>query len=186
MADKDKRLVKQAQNGDRSAFGLLVKRYRMQVLYLAFDIVGNYDDAQDVAQETFIRAFTRLHQYEDRAKFSTWLYRITVNLALDTHRKKKRSRQDALDTRVREVEALSIREEFEGAHPDERVEQNELRKVLEDGLDKLTENQRTATVLKYFHQKSSKEIAEIMGCAESTVRIHIYRALQNLKNTINY
>ena len=184
MADKEKRLLKQAQKGDRSAFGMLVRKYRLKVLYLAFDMVGDYDAAQDIAQDAFIRAYTRLDQYEERASFSTWLYRITVNLALDYLRKQKKKRQDSIETHEYELDQKSMQTRFAGSDPAELVEQSELREILQAGLETLTENQRTATVLKYFNQMSSKEIADIMGCAEGTVRIHIHRALQNLKKQI--
>jgi len=105
MPDNDDRLIIKARNGDKTAFGKLVKKYQQKVLYLAYDVVGDYDEAKDIAQDAFIRAYTKLGQFEKRARFSTWLYRITVNLALDVYRKKKRYPLKPLDTSLKEIES---------------------------------------------------------------------------------
>jgi len=181
MPDNDDRLIIKARNGDKTAFGKLVKKYQQHVLYLAYDVIGDYDEAKDIAQEAFIRAFTKLGQFEKRARFSTWLYRITVNLALDVYRKKKRHPLKSLDKSMKEIESQTLKNESISIKSDGAVEFDEMRVKLNEALNGLSENQKTAAVLKYFHQKSSKEIAEIMGCAESTARIHIHRALGNLK-----
>ncbi len=184
MPDNDDRLIIKARNGDKTAFGKLVKKYRQKVLYLAYDVVGDYDEAKDIAQEAFIRAYTKLGQFEKRARFSTWLYRITVNLALDIYRKKKRYPLKSLDTSLKEIESLNRENESITIKFDRAVEFDEMQVKLNAALNELTEHQKTATILKYFHQKSSKEIAVIMGCAESTARIHIHRALGNLKKML--
>jgi len=184
MPDNDNRLILKARGGDKAAFGKLVKKYQQKVLYLAYDLVGDYDEAKDIAQEAFIRAYTKLGQFEKRARFSTWLYRITVNLALDAYRKKKRYPLKSLDTSMKEIEDQNNFYESISTKTDQKVELEESQVKLNNALDKLTENQKTATVLKYFQQKSSKEIAAVMGCAESTVRIHIHRALGNLKKIL--
>ena len=184
MPENDNRLINKARNGDKAAFGTLVKKYQQQVLYLAFDIVGDYDEAKDIAQEAFIRAYSKLNQFEKRARFSTWLYRITVNLALDVYRKRKRYPLKPLDKSLQEIESQNLKNESLSINSDGAVEFDEMRIKLNAALDELTENQKTAAILKYFHQKSSKEIADIMGCAESTARIHIHRALGNLKKLL--
>ncbi len=184
MPDNDNRLIIKARNGDKTAFGRLVKKYQQKVLYLAYDMVGDYDEAKDIAQEAFIRAYTRLDQFEKRARFSTWLYRITVNLALDIYRKKKRYPLKPLETSLKEIESHSHENESVSAKSDRAVEIDEMQVRLNDALNELTEHQKTATILKYFHQKSSKEIAAILGCSESTARIHIHRALGNLKKVL--
>ena len=89
MPDAIKSLIKKAKKGDKGSFGKLVKMHQRSILYLAYDLVGNYEDAKDLAQEAFIRAFEKLKQFEERSQFSTWLNRITVNLAIDFHRKNK-------------------------------------------------------------------------------------------------
>ena len=185
MPDNDNRLLKKARNGDKTAFGKLVKKYHQKALYLAYDVIGDYDEAKDIAQDAFIRAYTKLGQFEKRARFSTWLYRIVVNLALDNYRKKKRYPLKSLDASIKEIESQNKEFDNISIKPDKLVEFDETQVKLDEALNELTENQKTATILRYFHQKSSKEIADIMGCAESTVRIHIHRALGNLKKYLD-
>ncbi len=176
-------LISKAKAGDRRAFGQLVETYQAQILALAYDLMGNYDDASDLAQDAFIRAFKSLGSFEERARFSTWLYRITVNLAMDVHRKRKRRPTSSFDDHFRDGAPPETTPNLVEM-PSDALERDEIHKILTDALDRLTENQRTATVLKYFHQLSCKEIAEVMGCAEGTVRIHLHRALNHLRNRV--
>ena len=180
MTGKDHHLIEKARSGDRKAYGTLVRKYQNKVLYLAFDLCGNFDDAKDVAQDTFIRAFEKIHQFQGRSQFSTWLYRIAVNLSMDLHRKRQSRRHRSLDDHQFEIDRkqLSTRDVVT---PLALVEKSEQRQEIERVLDNLSPNQRTATVLKYFHQMNSREISGIMGCSEGTVRNHIFRALKNLR-----
>ena len=179
MIDQDKRLIRDAKSGNRNAFGKLVKKYEKKILYLSYDLVGNYEDAKDLAQEVFIRSFQRLHQFEERSGFSTWVYRITVNLAIDFRRRQSRQRRQSSQDLSN---PHNPRYEFEPSKTplDELADKDQ----IEQALKKLSINQRTATVLKYFHQKPTNEIAQIMGCQESTVRNHIFRALGSLKKVM--
>lgn len=173
MTGQDKRLIREAKSGNKQAFGRLAMMYHKKVLFLSYDLMGNYEDAKDLAQEVFLKAYERLSQFQERARFSTWLYRITVNMAFDIHRLKKRNKKRPLRTNLSESSIPN--------NPMEKLEQSE---QIETALDKLSMNQRTATVLKYFHGNTTKEIAEMMGCAEGTVRNHIFRALSNLRKHI--
>ena len=181
-SDSDLKLVQAAKSGSRLAFGKLVKKYERKVFYLAFDLVHDYEDAKDIAQEAFIKSFEKLQQFEERAQFSTWLYRITVNLAMDQHRRRKRRPHDSLEDNIHEIERQKrVEQAEEGQRSELELQTSAQRAQIEKALAHLSENQRVATVLKYFHQKSSKEIAEVLGCSESTARIHLFRALKNLK-----
>ena len=178
MNDSEKLLIQKAKNGDKVAFGKLVEEYHQKLLYVAYDLVGDYDDAKDLAQETFLRAYVKLSQFEERAKFSTWLYRVLYNLAIDSHRKKKRHPQHSLEETLKEVTDGSYKLPASVIlQPGQDLERAETARLLDAALEKLTLNQRIAVVMRYYHQKTSKEISEVMGCAESTVRIHIFRAL---------
>ncbi len=182
----DRQLVHSAKAGATTAFGKLVKKYQKKVFYLAYDLVGDYEDARDVAQEAFIKSFEKLNQFEERAQFSTWLYRITVNLAMDLHRRRKRRPHDSLDDNIREIEKQKMSEQHEeGRRSEKQMQTRVQREQLESALQKLSEHQRVAAVLKYFHQKTSKEIAEVLGCSENTARIHLFRALRNLKKHLH-
>jgi RNA polymerase sigma-70 factor, ECF subfamily len=176
-------LIAEAKSGSRRAFGRLVKTYQNRVLALAYDLMGNYEDASDLAQEAFIRAFKKLGTFEERSRFSTWIYRITVNLAMDQHRRRKRRPTASFEAHFRDGIPPDSHGELVTT-PDDPVVNEEVRNILLAALDQLTENQRTATVLKYFQHRSCKEIADIMGCAEGTVRIHLHRALNHLRKKI--
>lgn len=180
--ESDLKLVQEAKSGDRAAFGALVKKYQQKVFYLAFDMIHDYEDAKDISQEAFIKAFEKLHQFEERAQFSTWLYRITVNLAMDQHRRRKRRPQDPLDDKIQDIERQkNVEQAEEGRRSELELQTTAQRQQIDKALEHLSDNQRVATVLKYFHQKSSKEIAQVLGCSESTARIHLFRAMKNMK-----
>ncbi len=183
--ESDLKLVQDAKSGSKTAFGALVKKYQQKVFYLAYDMIHDYEDAKDIAQDAFIKAFEKLHQFEERAQFSTWLYRITVNLAMDQHRRRKRRPHDSLDDKIHEIERQKNSEqEEEGRRSEMELQTTAQRQQIDKALEHLSDNQRVATVLKYFHQKSSKEIAEVLGCSESTARIHLFRAMKNMKKQL--
>ncbi|MDZ7371074.1 MAG: sigma-70 family RNA polymerase sigma factor [candidate division KSB1 bacterium] len=180
--EADAELVEATRSGNGAAFGKLVEKYQDKLLYLAYDLLGDFDEARDVAQEAFIRAFERIHQFEDRAQFSTWIYRITVNLAMDQHRRRKRRPVDSLEDHIHEIDRQNAEEQAaETLKPEDELHTDLRRRRLNEALQKLSDHQRTAVVLKYFHQKSSREISQVIGCSENTVRIHLFRGLRNLK-----
>lgn len=185
MPMNESRLIKQAKRGDRHAFGKLVQQFQSRILALAYDLMGNYADASDLAQDAFIRAFNRITTFEERARFSTWLYRITVNLAMDTHRKRKRRPTTSFENVMHDGTPPADPDSMI-LQPTDHLERKELRNHIDMALDNLTHNQRTATVLKYFHYYNCREIAEIMGCAEGTVRIHLHRALKHLRKALKH
>jgi RNA polymerase sigma-70 factor (ECF subfamily) len=180
MEHLEKRLIQKAKAGDRSAFGKLVTVYQDRILYLIYDYVHDYEDAKDLAQDVFIKAFERLNQFEGRSKFSTWLYRIAVNRALDFRRKIKKNRMQNLDSDEKPgqiVDEVSRRIEDE-------LEQDELRRQIEAALRTISDHQRTAVILKYFQHFSTDEIAQIMACTPATVRTHLYRAIGHLRKQL--
>ena len=171
----DKDLVYLAKQGSKGAFDKLVKKYRDQMLALAYDFVNDYELAGDIVQEGFINAYRRIRDFEERAKFSSWLYRIVVNAALDALRKK---RQLSAATDVNDInpdDLPAVTSPFAGDGPDD---------LLLTAIKTLTENQQTAIILRYFHDKDIYEIAEILACSESTVRVHLHRAIRNLGDSI--
>ena len=183
MTGREIRLIREAKSGNKAAFGKIVRAYQDRILYLGYDLMGNYEDAKDLAQEAFIRAFEKLAQFEERSKFSTWLYRITVNLAMDIHRKNRKKQYVPLENHTRtgsEIDSLLTTDVPGGTS----VELEETRAQIDKALDTLSVNQKTAIVLKYFQYKSPKEIAEMMGCTQGTVRNHIFRAMHKLKKTL--
>jgi RNA polymerase sigma-70 factor (ECF subfamily) len=179
MAFHEKRWVQKARAGDSAAFGRLVTVYQDAILHLIYDFVGNYEDAKDLAQDVFIKAFQRLDQFEGRAKFSTWLYRIAVNRALDL---KRRHRKETIE----DFNSPDVADRYTTDDPsiqsiEQSIERQETRDQIEACLENVSVHQKTALVLKYFHHRTTEEIAEIMECSTVTVRTHLFRAVQYLR-----
>ncbi|NOZ62647.1 MAG: sigma-70 family RNA polymerase sigma factor [Calditrichaeota bacterium] len=185
--DPDAKLVKSAKMGDSKAFGRLVRRYQKKVLYLAYDLVGNYTDAQDVAQNAFFQAFKNINAFQEKSAFSTWLYRITANAAIDFQRSKKRRQASSLNQPAyhdeQEVEVMDTLPE-KGQSVAEKIERADLSKLIRELAEQLPPQQRAAFVLKYFHEKTTAEIAEILHCDAVTVRGHILRATIKLRKKL--
>jgi len=184
MADIDQKLIQKAQRGDRRAFGKLVKKYRNKVLYLAYDLLGNYDDAQDVAQSVFLRVFSGIRNFKGKSSFSTWLYRITVNLSIDFKRSKYRRSSVSIDKNIRDEDdpmpgKIILRDKDKD--PLERLEIKDLNEQIENALDTLSEQQREAFVLRHYHGMSMDEISKILECKPGTVRSHLFRAINKLR-----
>ena len=184
MNDVDTKLVEQAKMGDRRAFGKLVKRYQNKVLYLAYDLIGNYHDAQDIAQNVFFQAFRSLPYFKAQSSFSTWIYRITTNAAIDYQRSKKRRQSMSLNQPLTDNETdseLIDLLEDQNQSIDKKIEHQDLKALIEKTAAELAPQQRAAFMLKYFHDKSTKEIAEILNCDPVTVRGHILRATLKIR-----
>ena len=188
MSDPDQKLVDKARLGDRQAFGKLVKRYQNKVLFLAYDLIGNYTDAQDVAQNTFLQAFQKINYFRDESSFSTWIYKIATNAAIDFQRSKKRRRSVFIEqpkfNEPREHE--SIIENIEDPEPPvtKRIENSDLKRFISRTVEQLSPQQRAAFVLKFFHDKSTDEIAKIIHCDPVTVRGHLLRATIKLRKKL--
>lgn len=180
----EKHLIKQSKAGDKHAFGRLIERYQEQILYLAYDLTGNYEDAQDLAQETFIKAFDKLHQFEERSRLSTWLYRITVNLAMDFHRKSKRYQIQSLHKHTRKLPDDPAGGDLI-TDADHEITLRDKNHRIDAALAELTDQQRSAVVLKFYHQMTSKEIGEVLGCTDATARTHIFRGIKKLRTLLD-
>ncbi len=172
--DPDFRLIQKAKAGNSVAFGKLVEKYQDQILNLVYDFTGDFNGAKDIAQEVFVKVFVKIASFEGRSNFATWLYRVAVNTCLDEARKKKKksfrlfSGRDTLE-KIKDSTVTDVEEQPE----------------IDFKLEKLSEKQRTAVVLRYYNDMRVSDIAQIMECSENTVRTHIYRAIEKLKKVIN-
>ena len=185
MNDKEKQLVLKAQQGNSKAFGKLVKKYQDKVLYLAYDMLGNYDDAQDIAQNAFLKAYKGIGNFKRQSSFSTWLYRIVVNLSIDFKRAKSRRHQISIEKPADDYEQSienTLKDEYK--QPDQLVELKDFNKQLEIAMEKLPYNQRMAFVLRHYHDMSMEEIATILECKTGTVRSHLFRAINKLREEL--
>ncbi len=186
IKDNDSKLVAKSKLGDRRAFGKLVKKYQNKVLYLAYDLIGNYVDAQDVAQNVFLQAFQNIPYFRDEATFSTWIYKITTNAAIDFQRSRRRRKSLFIDQpQYEEQQKLSI-ENIEDPYQsvEKKIENSDLKSLVAKVVEELSPQQKAAFILKYFHDKSTEEIAKIINCNPVTVRGHILRATTKLRKRL--
>lgn len=167
-AADDRDLIVRAQAGDEEAFRALVERYKKRAYWVAYNLVGDEDDARDIAQEAFIRVFKSIRTFDLRYKFYTWLYRIVTNLGVDALRKrggqKRVSIEDVGDIRSSEI------------GPHDGLERAELRERVAEALEDLPPQYRAVMVLREIEGFSSREIADMVGSTHATVRWRLHRA----------
>lgn len=186
IKENDSKLVEKSRRGDRRAFGKLVQKYQNKVLYLAYDLTGNYVDAQDVAQNVFLQAFQNISYFRDEATFSTWIYKITTNAAIDFQRSKRRRKALFIDQPQDEKQQKLSIENIEDPYQavEKKIENSDFKRLVARAVESLSPQQKAAFVLKYFHDKSTEEIASIIGCDPVTVRGHILRATLKLRKKL--
>ena len=175
----DEELVARSRGGDADSFNKLVLRWERPIYALAYRVIGREDDARDVCQETFLRAFRALPGFKGQAKFSSWLYRIALNLCRDWIRRQRRAPVVQMPEGVDPVELASERGPVESIEM--LVERQELSKVVVDAMALLPEEQRTAIILKEYHGMTFQEIADLQGCPLSTVKTRLYQGLSVLR-----
>lgn len=182
MASTDEELVARSMGGDLDSFNQLVLRWERPIYALAYRVIGREEDARDVAQETFLRAFRALSGFKGQAKFSSWLYRITLNLCRDWIRRERRAPV------VQAPEGIDLIELASEAEPSESVEdlvsRRELGRAVAKAMAMLPEEQRTAIVLKEYHGLTFQEIADLLDCPLSTVKTRLYQGLSVLRKQL--
>jgi len=184
--DRIRELVKQAQKNDLGAFEELVRIYKDRIYGLCYQLTNNQADAQDLAQEVFIRAYTGLASFRNEADFGTWLHRIAVNQWINFKRKQKRHTLISLDAPIQTSEGEMTREvAVTEEDPQEIYEQMELQGFVRKALDQLSTEHRTVLVLRELQGYSYDEIASVVGCTLGTVKSRINRARQALKEMVN-
>ncbi len=172
---KDQNLVRLAKKGDRRAFGELVLRYQNKIYRLARRMTATDEDAEDVLQEAFVKAYRSLPQFEEKSKFSTWLYRITVNLALMKLRK-KRVESVSLDIPV-STEEGEVQRDFRNGSPDPltRLMEKESRETLDHAIADLPPAYRAVFVLRHVEGLSTGETARILRVSVPAVKSRLHR-----------
>ena len=174
--------VEASLDGDNKAFGKLVERYQKRVYALAFGILRNRDDAWDVAQEAFVKAYKNLGSFEGNSAFYTWLYRITYNLCLDTVRSKGRRDMVELDEKKpRHEEALENEDSSRVEHPTAALDRKELAEVVQKAMTQLSEKHRAIIVLREIEGLSYEEMADVLKISKGTVMSRLFHARRNLQ-----
>jgi RNA polymerase sigma-70 factor (ECF subfamily) len=167
MTERD--ILAVVQEGDKEAYGAIVKKYMQSAYYIALGLVHNQQDALDVSQDAFIKAFRKIRMFDNSKRFFPWFYRLLKNLCLDYLKRKNRMRQVPLE----EVPIL-----------DGEKEDRELRETLWRGIEKLSFEQKEVIILRYFRQFSYAEIAELTGKPIGTVMSSLYYAKKKLKGIV--
>ena len=189
---KDKALVARAKNGDRAAFGDLVKMYQVKAYAIAYSMCsGDGEDARELTQEAFLRAFQNLKSFRGNSSFYTWYYRILVNICLDNRRRRGRWnkifsfwRGDQNDTATSRETNAQYPNPREHSDPMTALKNKQLAKEINQALASLPEKQRVVFQLKVLHGMQIREIAEITGSAEGTIKSHLFRATHFMREAL--
>ncbi|HMB80784.1 MAG TPA: sigma-70 family RNA polymerase sigma factor [Vicinamibacterales bacterium] len=172
-------VLARARQGDSDAFRALVEKHSRSVFHLAFRMTGNEQDAEDVVQESFLRAYRQLGRFESRANFGTWLYRIVANCSVDLMRSKQarhdQVRGDSLDAGAMELPAVNV------PGPERMAESAEIERRVQDALQELSPLERAAFTLRHYEGRSIDEISSTLGLGTSAAKHSVFRAVKKLR-----
>jgi RNA polymerase sigma-70 factor, ECF subfamily len=182
----DELLVGRAQENDPDAFRELVDKYKAKIYYIACRVMGNHSDADDVAQETFIRVYRGLKKFKGHSRLYTWLYRILINCCMDSLRKRKRRGGDLRLDEAAQLEERAVGSGVttgpaEAVHP---AELNELQRAVADALESLSLKHRMTLVLHEFDGMAHQDIAQVMGCSIGTARSRLHYARMKMQQKL--
>jgi len=181
----DETLVRAAQKGDMSAFEELVGRHRDKIYARAFSMLRNEDEAIDLSQEAWVKAWQRLKQFQGDSSFVTWTTRIVINLCLDELRKQKRQRTESIEQMDEEAGGVERQMPVINPNPTEGLEREELRRQIDRALGQLSNEHRTVLVLHEFEGLEYKEIAKTMQCSIGTVMSRLFYARRRMASLMS-
>jgi RNA polymerase sigma-70 factor (ECF subfamily) len=183
MIRTDEELVARATAGDLDSFNQLVARWERPIYALAYRTLGREEDARDVVQEAFLRAYRGLRGFKGQAKFSSWLYRITLNLCRDWIRRDRRAPIVSTPEGVDPIDLADTQIE-PGESVEDLVARREMSRAVARAMAELPEEQRTAILLKEYHGLTFQEIADTLHCPLSTVKTRLYQGLSVLRRRL--
>ena len=181
MESSDWELVQKCQAGEIGAFQELVSRYHQKIYVVIVGLLRNREDALDVAQETFFRAYRKIKSFQGESSFYTWLYRIAVNIAIDSQRRQKRNPLDFRET----MDGLFEEQNEVARDPFSDVHDRELREKLVSAINDLTPEHKAVIILRTVEGLSYKDIGEILGCSEGTVMSRLHYARKKLQQKLS-
>jgi len=186
LDSNDLQLIERALNGDQQAFKEILDRYRGPVFSVIVKMVRNKEEAEDLAQEAFIKAFNSLSSFNAQYAFSTWLYKIAINNCID-HFRKKKLKVCSLDKPMTAKDG-DIKREFPDVNltADRDLLDTEKNKIIQDAIEELPEKYRMSIVYRHQEEKSYEEIAELMDIPLGTVKARIFRAREMLKKKLKH
>ena len=182
----EQELIKKLQVGDHSAFKEMFQSYNAMVFNVCFRMLDNQQEAEDVTQDVFFKAYKSIRQFRCESKLSTWLYRIAINISLNYKRRKKIERFFSLDF----IFENPGKDEYNfvtpsGEGPDAILNKNETERIVQNVINSLPKHQRVALTLQLYEDLSYEEIAEVMNCSVASVESRLHRAKQNLYNKLS-
>ena len=182
---EDSELIRQAHEGDEMACQVLVERYMRMVYALALDMTGDHHDAEDLSQETFMKAFRSLDSFKSQAKFSSWLCRITINLCIDRRRRRRINTVSiAADVDDSSNGPVSRSGSPQATRPEVEIERALLQERVADAIAGLPDRERAVFVLRHYHRSPIKEIAKVLQVKEGTVKSTLFKALKRLQERL--
>jgi RNA polymerase sigma-70 factor (ECF subfamily) len=186
MADNDAAVVATIIGGDRDAYRILMDRYARGVFRLAYRMTGNEEDANEVVQETFLRAYKQLQRWESRSSFSTWLYRIAANYSIDMTRQKRKRSEISLTQYNDGGEVVDISQYMRSDEPgpDRLLDSSRLKECVSTTLNELSGQERTAFVLRHFEDQSIDQISSALGLSANATKQSIFRAVKKLRRAL--
>jgi len=170
LRQDDREAVEACQRGEREAFDRLVERYQRDIYRLCYRYVNNHDDANDMAQEVFLKAYRAIGRFRGDSSFSTWLYRIAVNTCLNFRAARRPEAQELPEALPDQAMGVT-----------ERLESREASARIRAAVSRLPEKQRAAVILKVYHDLTHEEVAGILGSTVGTVKANLFHALGNLR-----
>ena len=180
---RDEELVALCQSGQGEVFEILVRRYMEKAFRIALDFTHNTEEAKDLSQDAFLRAFSRIKQFDGRSSFYTWFYRLVVNLCLDYTRRKGRVVWERLENETEGVVApAGLTDTASG--PDQEAMAGETKRRVELTLEAMPKKQTTAFLLRNHQGLSIPDIAKVMKTTEGTVRVYLHRAVAALRQSL--
>ncbi|HEX3472783.1 MAG TPA: sigma-70 family RNA polymerase sigma factor [Silvibacterium sp.] len=183
MGNDDHALIRAVLAGDKDAYGPLVARHSQSVFRIAFRITENEADAEEVVQETFLRSYRKLEDFDARANFRTWIYRIAMNCALDVlNRQKSQAGVPIAEEYGGEQAAVQLADRAAG--PDQLLLSQEIEARRHVAMEKLTPTERVAFVLRHIEDRSTEEIAIALGIAPNSAKQAVFRAVQKLRQSL--
>ncbi len=184
MEQSDFDIVEQIRNGEPEAFRLLVERHSRAVFRLTYRMTSNEQDAEDLVQETFLRAFKQLHRFDGRAAFGTWLHRIAANCSLDLLRSRKsREQVNTLQVAGEEIDIFD-RTPSSGPSPERITHSSEIARLLQPAMKQLSDMERAAFILRHHEGMPMDEIGRVLGVLPNAAKHSVFRAVQKLRSAL--
>lgn len=186
MEENETHIIERVCSGDIHAFREIVERYKKKVYYIAYDIVGDHHEAEDISQEVFIKMYRALNRFRKDAKMSSWLYQIAVNTSIDSLRREKSKPR----INVEDIEQVGMREKtLESASleadPERRAVATLMQEHIDQALHKITPQERAVFVMRHYNEFKIREIAEVLDVSSGTVKSLLFRALKKMRKELS-